>query len=240
MTDLQKKLFDFLCEFDAFCKQENLEYCLIWGTLLGAVRHKGFIPWDDDIDIAMDSLNFEKLRQLSLAGKLPKGVFFEDSLFTMGCRVPKVRKRDIDITDINGAFGIFIDVFPLQRYTKLQVKVLECAVWGLTLRDYRRKIASKMLRSLYGLLSLPFYYIFVLVRFLFTLLGESKNGEYVGKNPNTNPERFFLAKEFFGFVEVEFEGKTFPSPKNWEHVLRINYGNYEIPLNFDNLHYKSK
>ncbi len=61
MNELQKKLLDLMCAFDVMCERNNLKYFMIGGTLLGAVRHKGFIPWDDDIDVAMPREDYDRL-----------------------------------------------------------------------------------------------------------------------------------------------------------------------------------
>ena len=60
MTELQKKMLEMLCEIDEICRKHNIEYCLFAGTGLGADRHNGFIPWDDDADILMTLNNYEK------------------------------------------------------------------------------------------------------------------------------------------------------------------------------------
>jgi lipopolysaccharide cholinephosphotransferase len=64
LEEQKRILVEMLSYFDSFCRKHGIEYSITWGTLLGAVRHKGFIPWDDDIDIMMDRKNYKKLLML--------------------------------------------------------------------------------------------------------------------------------------------------------------------------------
>ena len=64
MNDLQQKMLDMVCEIDAICQKHKIEYCLYAGSGLGAERHKGFIPWDDDADIMMTLENYEKFLEV--------------------------------------------------------------------------------------------------------------------------------------------------------------------------------
>ena len=64
IKEIQKMQLDILVEFDKFCRDHNLKYFLAYGTLLGAVRHKGFIPWDNDVDVCMLRDEYEKLIKL--------------------------------------------------------------------------------------------------------------------------------------------------------------------------------
>ena len=132
MTGFQVQLLEFLKKFDSFCQEQHLEYCLFWGTLIGCIREGGFIPWDDDVDVAMDRDNFEKLKRLAREGKLPPQFEFEDSLFLKGCRIPKVRYKGVAIHDRNGGTGIFIDIFPFDRFTAIDVQILK--IVGRTLK----------------------------------------------------------------------------------------------------------
>ena len=63
LRQLQNKILELVEYFDAFCAKYNIEYYLMGGTALGAVRHKGFIPWDDDFDVFMDKENYNKFRK---------------------------------------------------------------------------------------------------------------------------------------------------------------------------------
>ncbi len=64
LTKVQNVMKEILDEFVRICDENNLTYFLVYGTLLGAVRHKGFIPWDDDIDVAMPRADYNKLIEI--------------------------------------------------------------------------------------------------------------------------------------------------------------------------------
>ena len=65
MTELQSRLLEMLKWFHEFCTKNNLTYYAVGGTTLGAVRHNGFIPWDDDIDVGLPRPDYEKLKQIA-------------------------------------------------------------------------------------------------------------------------------------------------------------------------------
>ena len=118
MTELQSKLFEMLKWFDAFCRKNSLSYYAIGGTLLGAIRHKGFIPWDDDIDLALPREDYIKLVQI-MKGKRYGKYKLEcyDSLNNDYC-YPYNKLYDVTTTLVENyrtplRRGIFIDIFAI-------------------------------------------------------------------------------------------------------------------------------
>ncbi len=117
MTELQKKLIEMLEYFHALCEKEGLRYYLLGGTALGAARHGGFIPWDDDIDVGMPRGDYERLRKLS--GERDFGKFcFEypserkDFVYPYG-KMYDMTTTLVESTRYKTKRGIFIDIFPL-------------------------------------------------------------------------------------------------------------------------------
>ena len=125
IRDVQAVSLELLEQFDAFCKQHGLRYYLCGGTLLGAVRHKGFIPWDDDIDLFMSRPDYDRLVAICASEKTPFGenirfACLENGLFPR----PFARLYDLKTevqrkyhTPISGAH-VWIDILPVDGLPK--------------------------------------------------------------------------------------------------------------------------
>ena len=124
MNPLQQKQLDILKAFIRVCDKHNLEYFLMYGTALGAIRHKGFIPWDDDIDVGMPRADYEKYIQLQ--SEYEDTPYFIQTFKSDPCYIYNYAKlRDSSTTFLENAFknhrinqGVFIDVFPVDGMSR--------------------------------------------------------------------------------------------------------------------------
>ena len=113
-------LLDLLNEFNRVCAEHNITYYAFGGTLLGAIRHKGFIPWDDDVDIIVPRKDYDKLKKIADRGAFLRPYFFQspstDAGYPKGfCRLRNSSTTEIPFDDVAMKCnrGIFIDIFPL-------------------------------------------------------------------------------------------------------------------------------
>lgn len=122
MTELQRKEFELLKLFVSICEKHQLMYYLVCGSALGAVKYDGFIPWDDDIDVALPRKDYEQFLSIA-AVELPEWVFIQNYRTDSEFPLLGTKLRDSNTTYIESwcstmkmHHGIFIDVFPLDGY----------------------------------------------------------------------------------------------------------------------------
>ena len=146
MQKLHEKLIEVMDVFHAFCVQHGLTYYMLGGTMLGAFRHQGFIPWDDDIDIGMPRKDYERL--LALYQELPEGYRLRHHRFESGVPYAFSHFEDINTTYIEQrrskdsyTGGVYLEIFPLDEAPE--------ASWKRKLKSYRVRFYK---RILYGLI----------------------------------------------------------------------------------------
>mgnify|MGYP004459648757 CR=1 FL=1 len=145
---------DLLSEFQRVCEKYNLRYCADGGTLLGAVRHQGYIPWDDDLDIAMLRSDFEKLNKIAPL-EFKKPYFWQTEETDPGSARGHAQLRNSDTTSIitleyehqrhnNFNQGIFIDIFPFDTVIDDERKLIEQDQKRLALNSQYRKMLDSV------------------------------------------------------------------------------------------------
>lgn len=124
MNSLQKNLFELLCEFDSICRRNDIVYYLSGGTLLGALRHEGFIPWDDDIDINITYSEYKKLEKV-IDGEIQEGrALVSKERYKEYCSpIPRYMRLDASLIRRNHLgdgtpHGVFLDIIILDNMPK--------------------------------------------------------------------------------------------------------------------------
>ncbi len=242
----EKELY-ILDEFVRICTKHNLKYFLYGGTLLGAVRHKGFIPWDDDIDIVMPREDYDKFAEI-VHGELGEEFFYQNNmiepdfnLLFSKIRLNNTYVREEKFDGKNMHQGIFIDILPLDLFPKKsriaesllleKFFVLNCACQiG---RCSSKNLLSKLLFRAYMLLPNR-----ILQKkrdkFIRSVCKDDKTEFICSFGSHYRPiKRRVLLKEWFEDtgLKMEFEGRMYSVPKGWEEYLVHLYGpNYmELP-----------
>jgi lipopolysaccharide cholinephosphotransferase len=227
LNEAKKVMLDILIEFDHVCKKHGLIYWLDYGTMLGAIRHNGFIPYDDDIDIAMPRSDYEKFLKI-YHKELPHPLFLQikksDPAFPQ--YYAKIRNTETIFIEheeegkkIKYNQGIFIDIFPV-NFIDIHISFIYKSLCFLGKFLKNNRIYIKYLN-----INIYKYHIFLLNKL------HSQNGDLLIKGPEIDPEiKFFEKKDFFPLKDVKFESHRFPVPHNHDKYLTELYGDYMTML----------
>lgn len=149
MDRLHKIILEMLHDFVSFCDENNLTYYLVAGSAIGAVRHKGFIPWDDDVDIAMPRADYNKLRDMYEAQFADKYIVegpFAGQISSL--QFMKIRKKGTKyrgLMAMGPEYGIFLDIFPLDYAPDSWIHRQFCNVGYFLLKSLHYSVAFYML-----------------------------------------------------------------------------------------------
>lgn len=245
LRKLQLTELELLKEVDRICKKCDIHYNIIAGTLLGAVRHDGFIPWDDDADVALLRSEYEKFRR-ACKTELDKTRFeFQDHRNTRGYRwgYGKLRmKNTLFLREHQEHMpyfqGVFIDIFPLDyvpdNYILRCVHNFECFVYRKFFWSEVGRIADKsaFMRFIYNIMSkLPEQTLKNSFN-RFIKWSDRRKTEWVRilTFPTPNREYGYRREWYENSADIEFEKTVFSGIKDYDAYLSFKFGNYmELP-----------
>lgn len=249
LKDIQSQSLEILQAVHDFCVANGITYSLAYGTLIGAIRHKGFIPWDDDIDIIMPRPDYERFVASFSAPGLGHACEKDKDYYLNYCRVFDTEKTGSTTflpigKDYKG--GIWIDVFPADGVSDDKEEFVRNIGevrknWMMQLR-YRYSLAS--FRDIIKTCGVKDFLILMAIK----LSGRGRkkldlNNDIVRKNAVRIPygstghwsqlcilddgtRNYQLCEDFAETVDTEFEGWTFKIMKGYDRVLRNIYGDY--------------
>lgn len=258
LQELKDIEFDILKMFDAFCKENNIRYFLAYGTLLGAIRYKRFIPWDDDVDLLIPREDYDRMIKLFKDTERYRLFAFEKDT-NYGFPFAKL----CDMTTIKDEFGYYngvklgvdIDLFPLDAWddnlekAKKEAKYIKQNMQYLILAKLKKADSINPVKRFFKSVVMIICKIFGCKYFINKILKESnKSGQtgrkYVGaKCWCVYGERGIIPSEAFSdSVDIEFEGKMFPAPIGYDTYLTCLYGDYlpEPPKEKQKTHHSFK
>lgn len=248
----QLKMVEILEAIDDICQRHNIKYWLCYGTLLGAMRHKGFIPWDDDCDICMMREDFEKFFQY--VNELPDNLFLQtdknDPHYTR--KIMKIRMKNTKLVEFDESEnekyhqGIFVDIFIWDYYDSFSKDLLK-KVSKVNAWKYKRKKYPKghwKRAAIQVAVAVPFLGYNIInksMRLTSHMYRKNSNLKYIGQEIRVCDYNFFDKNIIFPLKrDVPFEGKYFSVPNDADAFLRLKYGDYMVLPKPEHRHWHAK
>ncbi|HNZ63572.1 MAG TPA: LicD family protein [Bacillota bacterium] len=249
LRSVQLVELDILKAVDKICRKYNIPYMLYGGTMLGAIRHRGFIPWDDDIDICMLRNDYERFLEIA-SHELPDHLVLSNYKYEKYSTLMFTKVRHLDSLFAHPAnldspvhHGIFIDIFPLDslqsNYRKSKKQMLKSNrqfIIVSSLDKNRCKYSSSIKNSLMRLFIyyftkiIPKARIFKRAERVFQQFNAT-NTDFVtsftnGGTPDAIDRIKIERSSFSDLVDMTFENHLFLMPRNYDEILRRFYGDY--------------
>ena len=246
LKDIQDISLDILSDVHHFCMENGIRYSLAYGTLIGAIRHHGFIPWDDDADIMMPRADYLRFCQTYRSDRFRIISEYDADSYIQYARIydcRDTRHTSYAVRSKNPEEGVWIDVFPLdgaeddhEAFLARIKKMYRLRLRQVRLRDAKADISKaedvrKKLRLLgKKIIYLNGAFLRLVNRCMFKTAQEIPFGSTAHWSSYTSVEdghwEYQLTEDFTDTVPVIFEGREFRMCNGYDRVLRNYYGDY--------------
>lgn len=255
IKDIQREELRILKTFDTICKKHNINYTLAYGTLIGAMRHQGFIPWDDDVDTVMTRESYDYLKTI-IEKELPDDMFFTDGdiedqyWYGFG----KIRSKNIEMKEKSTTYtgihqGVWIDIFPFDALPNDPIEKAEFihkikslhnkfVMFVYTYASPKQNLPNRLIRGSLRIFNIlthrwnPFLKKWYKEReALMTRYNSDQSlQDLTCLCDNVKEEDYDLLKiskdEINDIIYVDFEGEKFPVPRAYDRILSSFYGDW--------------
>lgn len=244
VRDIQTKMLEILVYFRDFCEANGLRFTLCGGTCLGAVRHQGFIPWDDDVDVFMLREDYEKLQ-----GLWEKNADTERYACVRSNETINIHHSATEIKDNNTTFinrhsvdsdihhGLMIDVIPVdgipesgwKRFMQMIDSMVYCCFNFQRLPEHKGKLTYYATKIALGVFRSPKirYWIWKGAEKRLSRYGTENCSQVASFGEGTAIMRMRFPTDWFRNVAyLDFEGYRMPVPADTDEYLRISFGDY--------------
>lgn len=239
LKHLQKVILSIAKDIDALCRKNDIDYYLLGGSAIGAIRHKGFIPWDDDLDIIMDSANYDKFLQVCNEQLDQEKYYIQEGLKDWPLYFSKVKLKGTILEEPEGFVenecmrGIYVDVFRmdnvpsnplLARWQYFCAKYYLC--YQLSQRTYSSASFKKRLMiALSSPCKIPIIRNFIRYQ---VEKYNNRDSEYLGFfYGRTRFKSAVVKKKIFGTpTRVPFEDTSLPVAEHYHEYLTQVFGDY--------------
>lgn len=242
ITELQAIELNILEYVHKICEKQGYKYFLAYGTLIGAIRHKGFIPWDDDIDIVMPRDDYEKLQNYLLKNRdehFEVMTYLNNKNYTYPF-MKVIDKRTYLVEEdvrLEQNMGVYIDIFPLDGHTndaefrrKMTQLIKKRQLSCYTFKGIINK--NRFINTAIRYICIFLFYFSSTNRYIRKIdelaksrkISESRYIDYIVLKDIKSPN---IKREWYNeSIDVEFNGKLFKAPKNYHEILTADYGDY--------------
>lgn len=238
--EIKKIELDILNQFVTICEKYNLRYYLMWGTLLGAVRHKGFIPWDDDIDVGMPRTDYEAFKEIlgnNILNHQWKLLTWENRETNYNFMKMVDIRTIVQEKCIEGETGVWIDIFPidglpenylLSRVLCMKLEFLRKLLFvSISRPNYQEKKLKNKIKNIIRPLArrIPSELLCEKINNVF-LKYDYDSCKFVGAVSGGSSYRARIERQIYEEDYALFEGREYRVPKGRDKLLRQSYGDY--------------
>ncbi len=237
----QRMMYEMLKEVDRICRKHKINYMLFAGTMLGAVRHHGFIPWDDDLDILMPRLEYERFLQVAEKDLNPQKYFLQKEFSPhwpmffskLRCNGTACIERYVP-KDEHTHMGVYIDIFPCDNlYENEIMRKLQFAASKIVIAKSLGKrgyLTNSKLKKAVILISqiIPTNILKIFIKYRGGTKSSMVHTFFGGASQYT--KNIYPRIWFSETLPCQFENGQFSIPAGFDEILTQLYGNYLIPL----------